>query len=349
MIGFIGSFFILILISSTVYADNAIVTSDNLNIRNGPGTNFNIVGQADTDETFPIITMQDDWVQIELGVETGWVTKEYITVENASVTASSTDDIDTNNTDAIKSITIQSDNTQLRNGPSTDYDIIRFANMGTQFDAVSENDDWYKITEDDFTGYVLKQLVEKDNTPSSSDIRNKTIMIDAGHGGRDVGAIGSTGKFEKDITYITAQKLEQELTMLGAKVLLTRPEDEFISLGSRSSFANIRDIDAFLSIHYNSVPELPTVTGIESYFYQEHNKDLAKYIQREIIKETGAIDRGITEGNFAVIRQSFKPSVLIELGFISNQKKEALLSTSAYQQKMVSGIVNGLRKYFSNR
>lgn len=351
MIGLIGSCIFFILLSHTVYADEAVITSDNLNIRNGPGTDFDIIGRADTNDIFPIITVKDDWVQIELEDEPGWVTKEYITIENtptAPAATSKTNEEDPADTEVTKSVTIQFDNTQLREGPSTDYDIIRFVGVGSKFDVVSENESWYKISKNDFTGYVSKQLVEKDSTSTSTGIKHKTIIIDAGHGGRDVGAIGATGVFEKDITYLTARELERELTMLGANVLLTRSEDEFISLSSRTSFSNIKDTDAFISIHYNSVPELPAVTGIESYFYHEHNKNLAKYIQQEIIKETGAIDRGITQGNFAVIRQNFKPSILVELGFISNEEKEALLGTSIYQQKLVSGIVNGLRRYFSN-
>lgn len=346
----ISPLLILFLIPNPIFADQATITSDNLNIRNGPGTNFDIIGQANTDVTYQVIGEQDEWVQIKLEEESGWVTKEYIAIEKESSNANSdhpTSALDeSSNTNEQKTITIQFDNTQLRNGPSTEHDIIYFADKGTKYEVISEKDNWYKIASSDFTGYVFKQLVNKDKTAPSAGIKNKTIVIDAGHGGRDVGAIGATGVFEKKIAYLTARELEQELTILGANVILTRSEDEFISLGSRTSFSNINDTDAFISIHYNSVPELPNVTGVETYYYHKQNKDLATYIQREAIKETNANDRGTTFGNFFVIRQNFKPSVLIELGFISNEEKEALLGTTAYQQKIVLGIVNGLRKYF---
>lgn len=352
MIGLVGSFIMLFIIPTDIYADNnAIVNSDNLNIRSGPGTKFNIIGQANTDDTYPIIMEQGKWVEIQLEAETGWVTKAYITIEENSaekdsIETSMTDESNSTNTE--KTIIIQFDNTQLRKGPSTDYEITRFADKGAKYDVISDEDNWYEISKGDFTGYIFKQLIHKSSkTSPSSGIKNKTIMIDAGHGGRDVGAIGATGTYEKDITYLTARELKHELSILGADVLLTRPEEEFVSLGSRVSLSNISDTDAFISIHYNSVPELPHVTGIETYYYHEQNKDLAKYIQQEIIKQTDSNNRGTTQNSFFVIRQNFKPSVLIELGFISNQEKEALLGTTAYQQNLVSGIVNGLRKYFS--
>lgn len=351
---FIGFFCLLISLftcAPSAFADEAIITSDQLNIRSGPGTNFDVVGQANTGDTFTIISEQDDWVQIQLeSTATGWVINDYITIDKEPVVADKEEiqeEIDTPS-DADKTITIRFDNTQLREGPSTEFEIIDFATKNTQYDVVSETDGWYEISRDDFNGYVLKQLVDQGAAKTSPTLKNKTIVIDAGHGGRDVGAIGATGIFEKDIVYLTAQQLEQELTMLGANVLLTRPEDEFIALGSRSAFSNTMQTDAFISLHYNSVPEFPNVSGIETYYYSEPNDQLATDIQQEIIKETNANDRGTTEGDFAVLRQNLQPGVLIELGFISNPQDESLLSTNAYQQKIVSGIANGLRKYFAH-
>ncbi|WP_240510195.1 N-acetylmuramoyl-L-alanine amidase [Virgibacillus profundi] len=329
--------FSVLLYANQVYADQAVINVDGLNIRSGPGTDYDSIGKANTDDVYQIIQQADEWVEIQFGDQTGWVTTEYL-----SIKAESNEDF------TEKTITIQHDNTQIRSGPSTDNDIIHFADQGTTYDVISEKGEWYEITKDDFTGFILKQLVEKDETSSTTGFTNKTIVIDAGHGGRDVGAIGATGSYEKNIAFLTANELAQELSTLGAEVLLTRPEDEFISLGSRVSFANIMDTDAFVSIHYNSVPNLPNVSGIETYYYHEQNQGLANYVQKEIIKETDAENRGTTHGDFFVIRQTLKPSVLLELGFMSNEEKEALLHTTPYQKKLVTGIVNGLGKYFAN-
>ncbi len=327
--------------SQQVKAENAIITTDNVNIRSGPGTEFEPIGQANTNEEYHIKSTQGNWVEIEFENQTGWIISDYISIlENDPEINENTD----------KTITIRYDNTQLRSGPSTKFEIISFAESGDTFDVVSEAGDWYEITNDEVTGYVLKQLIDPIDQYGGLrfDFTDKTIVIDAGHGGHDVGAIGASGSYEKDIASVTAKELEKKLTSLGANVLLTRPEDEFISLKSRATYSNVLDTDAFISIHYNSFPEQPNVTGIETYYYHEQNKELAHYIQQEIIKETNARDRGTSVGDYYVIRQNFQPSVLLELGFISNKGVEQLLHTNTYQQQLVTGIVNGLGIYFSN-
>ncbi len=326
-----------------VYADEAIIEGSNLNIRSGPGTDYESVGMADTGESYSIVQQKNGWVEIELQSGSGWVAEEFV-----NITESSTGNEETKTESNVSSITIPYENTQVREGPSTDYDIIQFAEKGTEYDVMSQSGDWYEVTVNDRTGYILKDLVTAPKEANNKNVfKNKTIIIDAGHGGRDVGAIGSTDTYEKSFAYLTAHELEQELQYLGANVLLTREQDEFISLSSRSTYSNFNDTDAFISIHYNSVPELPNVSGIESFYYADQNKNLAKYIQQGIIKETDESDRGIAMGDFQVLRTNLKPSVLLELGFISNPEKEALLQTNAYQKKLVAGIVEGLRKYFN--
>ncbi|GAA0432384.1 N-acetylmuramoyl-L-alanine amidase [Virgibacillus salarius] len=323
------------------YADTAIIKGDNVNIRNGPGTNYQTIGQAGTNDTFSIIQRQGEWIQVQLENDTGWIIETYLSIiENNEQST-----VDT----PPESITIPNDHTQIRNGPSTEYKIAYFAEKGSSFQVISVEGQWYEIQNKNIHGYVYKPLIDKVEVPSSSTFKNKTIVIDAGHGGRDVGAIGSSNIFEKDIAFLTAQELAQELTILGSDVRITRPRDEFVSLGSRVSFSNMVKTDVFISIHYNSVPELPEVTGIESYYYQEANNQLAASIQSELIKATDSKDRGTTHGDFLVLRQNLQASVLVELGFISNPEQESSLRTTIYQKELVSGIVNGLAKYFASK
>lgn len=331
-------FFSIFLLTEHIHADEAIINVDDLNIRNGPGLEYEKIGQVNSEEVYQILQQQDEWVEIQFNNNTGWVTAEFISIQTDS----------NNEKPSADTVAIQYDNTHIRSKPDSGSDIIHFAEKGAVYNVISEQDEWYEIENGDVTGFINKQLIKEDAAPSSTGFKNKTIVIDAGHGGRDVGAIGANGSYEKDIAYLTAEELASELATLGAEVLLTRPEDEFISLGSRVSYANIMDTDAFISIHYNSVPDLPNVNGTETYYYHEQYEQLADYIQKEIVKETNAQNRGKTYGDFFVIRQTFKPSVLLELGFISNEEKEALLHTNAYQKKIVSGIVNGLGKYFAN-
>ena len=339
-------------ITTEVHANDAIIDSDQVNIRTGPGTEFEIIKQAHTDEIYPILQVQGEWIEIQLTDISGWIISDYITIleESEVINDNDNDDVKEYNPNVVKdlSIIIQSDNTHIRNGPSTDHEIIHFANKGTEFEVVSEDVNWYEVVIDDTTGYLFKSLVTKHQSVSSNNLSNKTIVIDAGHGGRDVGAIGANGAFEKDITAKTAYELKQTLTTLGAEVILTRTNDEYTRLASRPTLANLHDTDAFISIHYNSYFESPSVMGIDTYYYADYNKQLANTIQKEIINETDANDRGIGFGDFQVLRQSFQPAVLLELGFMSNSDKEQLLLTNTYQKKLVKGITNGLLKYFGN-
>lgn len=332
---FVLSFYLVAIIQAPpAFAEQVIINTNNLNVRDGPGTTYKKIDNLHAGDVYQLIQRDQDWIEIQLKEHSGWIKTEYATIK---------EDENVNG----KMITIQHEHTQLRDGPSTDYDIIHFADKGTEFDIVDAHADWYEIKNKDVTGFVFKDLVTYEEGKTTDELNNKTIVIDAGHGGQDVGAIGVGGTFEKDITYKTAQELKQELSILGAEVILTRVKDEYISLGSRTSLANMPDTDAFISIHYNSTLDSPDVTGIGTYYLKDQNKELAYFIQQEMIKEADAVDRGITIEDFQVLRQNFAPAVLVELGFISNQEKEQLLLTNAYQKKLVSGIINGLERYFA--
>lgn len=336
-------------------ATEAIIQADHLNVRSGPGTDYDTIGQVNTDDVYPVMSQKDDWIEIDFGDETGWVTDEYVTLTDSGdmddgkrADKAENNDQDSPEQTTEKEVVIQNDNTQIRDEPSTDGQILFFASENETFNLVSKNDEWYEIEHDNGKGFVHHLLVDNDDENNKvTGLENKTIVLDAGHGGRDVGAIGTSGSYEKTFTYLTTTELKKQLEWLGANVVLTRDADEYISLGGRTSLANIKDTDALISIHYNSTPDLPQVSGIGTYYYHKQNKELAKAVQNGVIHTTEANDRGVAFENFHVIRQSFKPSILIELGFISNEDEESRLKGAPYQQKIVTGIVNGLQQYFS--
>lgn len=349
-----------------ITANEATIHTDHLNVRSGPGTDYDKVGQVDTDEVYTVLSMEDNWVEINLGDDSGWITTEYVTLSKTD-SETATDDVPDKSTDSNKNdddtdnntsdnsdsngpgsdVVILKDNTQIRDEPSTNGEIIYFASDSESFTVLSETDDWLEIENSETKGYVHQRLLNNEKKDTVTGLRNKTIMLDAGHGGRDVGAIGASGRYEKSFTYMTTQELKKELELLGANVILTRDTDEFISLGGRTSLSNVNDTDAFISIHYNSTPDLPEVSGIGTYYYHDQHEKLANDIQNGVIQTTDADDRDVAFENFHVIRQSFKPSILIELGFISNEEEENLLKGSPYQKKIVTGIIHGLQRYFN--
>lgn len=327
-------------------ADQVIIDTDHLNVRSGPGTNFEKINQVHTNETYQIIQIQDEWVEIEIGEGSGWITTEYVTIEEElSINDDQSENEEKNHPTTI---TISHDNTHVRSGPSVDEDIVMYVEKGQQFEATSENKDWYKISLDEgSTGYIFKDLIGENQPKMNNHLKGKTIVIDAGHGGRDVGAISINGTYEKHFTMKTTAELTHTLTALGANVVLTRSNDEYIGLASRPLLSNVSEADAFVSIHYNSYTASTTVDGIDTYYYNDYDKRLAELVQKEIIHGTNDNDRGINFGDFQVIRQNHQPSLLLELGFISNPEKEELLLTNGYQKRLVKGISSGLEKYFT--
>ncbi len=339
------SILLLLLVTSPVLANEAIIDVNNLNVRSGPGTEYEPIGQVNQGEKHKILEENEEWIKIKFNDMEGWITKEFITSQGNG--ASNKEAEQPIEKPTITTITIQDDDMHLREGASIDFDIVAFAEKGQTYDVLSETENWLEISDGKIKGFVLRDNIEATTNTNDDKMQNKTIVIDPGHGGRDVGAIGVNGSYEKEITYLTAHELAKELTALGAEVILTRQEDEFIPLESRTTLANALATDAFISIHYNSFPEVPSVTGIETFYYHDQYEVLAGFVHQEIIKEIDEKDRGVTFDDFHVTRQTFKPGILLELGFLSNEESESLLLTTGYQKKIVTGIINGLQKYFA--
>lgn len=188
-------------------------------------------------------------------------------------------------------------------------------------------------------------------------IAGKVITIDPGHGGSDPGAIGPTGLMEKNVTLPISMKLKKALEAKGAKVNMTRTTDVDVygpnasgpdELQARVDVGTANESDLFISVHINSFSN-PNVGGISTYYYDKTQYDtrLASRIQAKIADESGfGGDRGIQPGNLYVLRRSLMPAVLVELGFISNPREEALLKTDKVQQAFADEIADGIENYF---
>ncbi|TQR21369.1 SH3 domain-containing protein [Psychrobacillus vulpis] len=182
-------------------------------------------------------------------------------------------------------------------------------------------------------------------------LAGKKIIIDAGHGAKDPGAIGKNGTKEKDVTLATAKAVKQELEAAGAEVVLTRSTDVFLELKERTDIANKSDYDAFVSIHADSYTT--TSKGSTTYYNADVNFNgpksytLAKSIQSDLVKAVGTYDRGVKQQNFYVNRMNELPSVLVELAFISNPTEEAQLASTTFRKNAAVGIRKGLEKYFN--
>ncbi len=192
---------------------------------------------------------------------------------------------------------------------------------------------------------------------SEPSIKGKVIVIDAGHGGYDPGATGITGLEEKEFNLDTALRLRDKLAGLGANVLLTREGDTFISLSERTTVANNAYADVFVSIHANS-SDSSARRGTSTYYYAPSSspglyaqftqrQKLAAKVQDSLVGLLGTNDVGILQANFAVLRGTAMPSVLVETAFVSNTDDEALLRDGQFRDKAAQAIADGLVGYFA--
>lgn len=208
----------------------------------------------------------------------------------------------------------------------------------------------YTLLSNEFDSKI-SLLIKKGENLKPSD---RVIVIDAGHGGKDPGALSINKNKEKDLNLSVSLKLDQELRSLGYNTIMTRNTDEFIDLYERARIANDSYADVFVSIHGNS-HDNKSIAGIQVLYCpatQSEKKEIdqhpfAKSIMDELLKATGAVDKGIIQRpNLVVLRETKMPAVLVETGFLSNSAEEKLLFTEDYQNKIVNGIIKGIEKYF---
>ena len=192
------------------------------------------------------------------------------------------------------------------------------------------------------------------------------VFLDPGHGGRDPGAVYN-GLREKDLNMSIYRKLRSELEKLGYTVLTSRDSDVYVDyVTERSEMVNKTDADVFISIHFNAtgVPGANR-SGVETYIYEpdddikprinkvahdnpvrlSESKRLADNIHNSIVSVAGANDRGVHGSNYAVLRETVKPAVLIELGYMDSPEYKKI-SDDKYQNKLVEGLVKGLRNFY---
>lgn len=177
------------------------------------------------------------------------------------------------------------------------------------------------------------------------------VAVDAGHS-VDPGAIGPTGLMEKDANLKIAWEVKRFLERKGAQVIMTRWASEDVPLYDRPAIANSQGADLFVSVHNNAVPDgiNPYArNGTGTYFYHPFSRDLARQVHRWTRDATGLDDYGLTGGNFAVIRPTQYPSVLIECAFIIIPEQEALLYTPEFITRIGQGIANGVAEFVRER
>ncbi|WP_444214482.1 N-acetylmuramoyl-L-alanine amidase family protein [Dialister succinatiphilus] len=198
------------------------------------------------------------------------------------------------------------------------------------------------------------------SSDAKSVLKGKIICIDPGHGGTDVGAIGHIGGkdvYEKNITLSIALPLRDMLTSAGAKVVMTRDTDKDVygpwadadpELQARCDIANEAHADAFVSIHIDSFSN-SSVDGTTAYYNAKSSKDLllAQMMHQATMNSLSIPDRGVKSNDFYVNVYTSMPSVLMEMGFITNDHRVKMLTSSWGPRGIAQSLFNGLVNYFA--
>ena len=190
---------------------------------------------------------------------------------------------------------------------------------------------------------LLLYLCSKQFEGQSTSLIDFTIVIDAGHGGSDVGATRE-GIYEKDLTLDISKRLATILRKKGINVLMVRNNDATVSLEERVEFSEDNKADAFISIHVNS-SVTPEGNGLETHYYTPQSYNLAQIVHKEFTSAIKAKDRGLFKSKFYVINHTTCPSILVETGFISNPEEREELLTTQRRQKTAESIAKGILKY----
>lgn len=192
------------------------------------------------------------------------------------------------------------------------------------------------------------QMDSASATPTITEENKHTVLLDPGHGGIDHGAESLSGIDEKilnlDIALKVANLFEDDDQI---EIVLTRELDIFYTPEDRYQMANKLNPDIFISIHHNAYEDLPSVSGVETFYYYNDSANLANILHYKLLDATQFSDRGIMVSNYKVVKYTTMPAVLLEVGYLTNIQEEQYLLKPTNQDIISEAIAEGIRDYFA--
>jgi N-acetylmuramoyl-L-alanine amidase len=168
-----------------------------------------------------------------------------------------------------------------------------------------------------------------------------TVVVDAGHGGKDNGAFRRYGGAEKNATLDVATRLERKLRESQFRSVMTRSSDVFIPLDERVAISNRQKNAIFVSVHFND-SRRRGIRGFETYYHSPVARNLAYRIQQRLVTIPGSVNRGVKTANFRVLRNALYPAVLVECGFLSNRSEGADARSANYRDELADKIAEAI-------
>lgn len=326
------------------------VTTNILNVRSSTDSSSskNLVGQVKKDNILNVYADEGGWLKVDYNNEYAYVSKQYTSYVNTSP-APAPPTVPTT-VDVIGRVTV--DGLNVRSGAGTNYSSLGTLKKGTKVTVQSVSGYWAKISYNNTVGYVHKSFLKLLNQTGNNVIKNRIIIIDPGHGGKDPGTVKESTT-EKAIVLKVASLVKQKLEANGAKVVMTRTGDTYPTLEDRVSITDKNYGEIFVSIHVNAAGA--SAKGTETFYsvstgdmYQE-DVDLATFINNQIVKNASMYNRGVKKADYYVTRNMIIPSVLVELGFLSNDEDRAKLVNNKYVEIFAQSIYNGIVEYYAKQ
>ena len=347
--GYVASQYVKVSSASTITPSSASYykTTVNLNMRLTAASWSTVLMTIPNGATVKYVSRYGSWDKVSYNGKTGYVASQYLSATGAPTTTTSTTSYQT---------TV---NLNMRLTAASWSKVLMTIPNGSTVKYVSKYGSWYKVSYGGKTGYVASQYLKPatTTTPTTSTGTGRTIVIDAGHGGNDPGAVYGSS-YEKVIAFDIAARLASTLSnTYGYNARMTRTNDVYLSLAQRVELTKSYKGSAFVSIHNNSSTntsyhghEVLVPTG-ESYTtnpYISASRSLGAAINRELGARIPTIrNRGVKYQNVYVVGKNSVPSTLVEYGFISNANDRSHLTSTTYRQRMADATASGIHQFMS--
>ncbi|WP_214829778.1 SH3 domain-containing protein [Exiguobacterium algae] len=318
-------------------------TTDALNMRLSAASWSDVILTIPANATVKYVSRYGSWYKVTYNGKTGYVASEFLTPTTAPVAPSS-----------YYETTV---NLNMRLSAASWSTIMQTIPAGSVVKYISRYDSWYKVTYNGQTGYVASEYLKPTTvtTPTDTTGTARTIVIDAGHGGNDSGAVyGSL--YEKVLTFDIATRIASVLSnTYDYNVKLTRKDDTYLSLAERVDLSKSYKADAFVSVHINSSVAssasghevlVPTTESYTTNPYVAASRQFGSIINKELAARIPTIqNRGVKYQNVYVVGKNVTPSTLVEYGFLSNSNDRSHLTSTTYRQRMAEATASGVHQF----
>jgi N-acetylmuramoyl-L-alanine amidase len=352
-------FFLESYASAYTVQTGTVITNTSLNVRENPSNDAPVIGQLQSGAKVEYVDVGYDWVRITYNGKAGYLNSLFIK-ENRPTSQAMSHQATSHQATAVSGVNVGKVTAKngliVRTQASTDSAMLGKIDYGSKVEYRISTGGWGQITYNGQQAFIdtsyLSGSTSNENISGATSNESKSVdqqaavtgtisrvVIDPGHGGRDPGARGN-GLIEKNITLLFAKQIKKSLQENGIEVYLTRSSDEYVYLQERANIADSFQADLFLSIHANG-HENSLIRGMEIHSFAPNN--IALKLENQFRDLPNAVYRGHYESNFYVLRNTSTPSLLIELGYVSNQADAALLQSQQFQIQVGEAVRRALQ------